>query len=515
MRNYMQISSKTTIFQGLPLPERDCWLSGYSALISAYQLKTPLPLKLSAIGPQHKRYDVERWSIFTPRYKPTDTLGGHLTFALKYEGIDLAVLHALFKKIDPDELESWIKSEPMGQYTRKIWFLYEWLTNAKLQISDAKKGNFVDVIDENQQFGGPMEISRRHRVRNNLPGVQAFCPLVRKTDKLKRFIELQLDKLAIEKTKAVHKDIINRAAAFLLLQDSRASFEIEKEHPTRNRVERWGKVIGEAGVSPLSIDEIERLQSILIEDKRFVFLGLRNEGGFIGVHDRTTHLPMPDLISAKPEDLLLLMNGLINTSQRFAKEKMDPIVLAAMVSFGFVYIHPLADGNGRLHRYLIHHIIAKQGFSPRNFIFPISAVLLDRIDEYRQVLESFSHPRLEFIDWRPTKHGNVEVVNETIDLYRYFDATREAEFLYDCVFQTIQETLPKEIEYLEKYDKMKIVITERFDMPDYLIDLLIKFLQQNNGKFSKRARQKEFKSLSEKEVLELESSFFEIFGEEK
>jgi Fic family protein len=508
----MQISSKLSVFQGLALPEEGCWIVGYSALINAYQLKVPPPLVMAAIGPQHKKYQRDRWSIFTPRHKPLDTLAGHLTFALKYEGVDLGVLHALFKKASTTDLTSWIESEPVGQYSRRIWFLYEWLTDTKLSLPDAKKGNFVDIIDENQQFAGPIEISKRHRVRNNLPGIQNFCPLVRKTEKLRKLIDLQLDSLAVEKTKAVHKDIINRAASFLLLQDSRASFEIEKERPTRNRIERWGKVIGEAGAHPLSIDEIERLQSILIEDNRFVFLGLRGEGGFIGMHDRITQLPIPDHISARPDDLLLLINGLMTTNRRLIKEKMiDPVVLAAMISFGFVYIHPLADGNGRLHRYLIHHILAEQGFSAKHLIFPISAVLLDRINDYKQVLEAFSQPRLEFIEWQPTSNGNIEVLNETINLYRYFDATREAEFLYDCVFQTIDDLLPKEIEYLQKYDRMKTVITESFDMPDYLVDLLITFLQQNNGRLSKRARQKELRMLSEEEAARLEAFYANIF----
>jgi Fic family protein len=508
----MQNSSIVKNFHELPLPEENCLLVGYAALIGSYKLEVPLPKRLSVIGQKHKKYETEMWLIFTPRHKPKETLAGHLTFALKYEGIDLAVLHALFKKIDPLDLTSWIELEPIGQYSRKIWFLYEWLMDLKLLLPDLKKGNYINLIDENQQFAGPTELSRRHRIKNNLPGVPHFCPLVRKTEKLKKFIKLKLDKVAIEKIKSIRKDIINRAASFLLLKDSRASFEIEKEHPSNTRAERWGKVISEAGIHALSIDEIVRLQSILIEDHRFVFLGLRNEGGFIGVHDRTTQLPIPDHISANPNDLWLLMNGLIDTNRRFIKTKnIDPVVLAAIISFGFVYIHPFIDGNGRIHRYLIHHILAEQGFSSKNFIFPISAVMLDHIEEYKQVLESFSRSRLRFISWRPTKNGNLEVLNETIDLYRYFDATKEAEFLYDCVLQTIEDILPKEMDYLEKYDRMKTAIIERFDMPDQLIDLLIKFLQQNNGKISKRARQKEFKALSEQESQEIEMLFTEIF----
>ena len=101
---------------------------------------------------------------------------------------------------------------------------------------------------------------------------------------------------------------------------------------------------------------------------------------------------------------------------------------------------------------------------------------------------------------RPTKSTNLEVLNETIDLYRSFDAatefdaTTEAEFLYSCVLQAIEAIFPKEIKYLENYDQMKIAIIKKFDMPDHLIDLLINFLQQNNGKLSKRARHKKFKT---------------------
>lgn len=43
---------------------------------------------------------------------------------------------------------------------------------------------------------------------------------------------------------------------------------------------------------------------------------------------------------------------------RFAKSIYDP-VLAAGIAFGFVFIHPFEGGNGRIHRYLIHHVLAK------------------------------------------------------------------------------------------------------------------------------------------------------------
>jgi Fic family protein len=71
---------------------------------------------------------------------------------------------------------------------------------------------------------------------------------------------------------------------------------------------------------------------------------------------------------------------------------------AALISFGFVFIHPFVDGNGRLHRYLIHHVLAKKNFSEQGIIFPVSAAMLNQINDYRICLESFSKPLLEFIE---------------------------------------------------------------------------------------------------------------------
>lgn len=511
IKKYNIHSHPVSLFRGRSLPESEAWLAGYAALIHTFDLKGPLPEKLAAISHQHKRYDTHEWSIYTPRYKPEDTLESHLTFALKHEGIDLLILKLLFQTIDPHAIEAWVRAEPTSQYGRRIWFLYEWLMGKALNIPDLNTSNFVDLLDEKKYYVGPSEVSKRHRIRNNLTGVQAFCPLIRRTEKLDKYMDRQLRQLAHEKIGAIHPDVLARAAAFLLLKDSRASFAIEGEHPGKNRAERWGKAIGQAGLLPLSTQELIRLQSIVIEDRRFVPMGLRKEEGFIGMHERSTGTPMPDHISARHQDLSVLMEGLINSYQRLKEGDLDPILYTSLISFGFVFIHPFADGNGRIHRYLIHHILAEMGFTPKGIVFPVSTVILEHIEEYRRVLESYSRPRLEFIEWKPTPNGNVEVLNDTMDLYRYFDATQQAEFLYECVWQTIDKILPEEIHYLEKYDQLKTAINQRFDMPSYLIDLLIRFLQQNNGVLSKRAREKEFTALSIDECRELEKMYLDVF----
>ncbi len=239
--------------------------------------------------------------------------------------------------------------------------------------------------------------------------------------------------------------------------------------------------------------------------------GCRVEGGFVGDHDRATGMPVPVHISARAEDLESLLSGLMETCQLLVESDYDSVLVATLIAFGFVFIHPFEDGNGRIHRYLFHHVLVEKGFVPKGLVFPVSAVILERIDDYRQTLEHYSKPRLDFIEWRPTDKGNVEILNETINLYRYFDATRQAEFFFECVEETVNKTLPDEVSYLKKHDLINDFIKNYIDMPDKTVDLLIRFLGQNNGTLSIRARDKEFRKLTEDEVQAIERKYEEVF----
>lgn len=503
-------SQEITVFHNRTAPEPGI-LAGYGAIIAANSLNTPIPDKLAIISKKHKRYSTDDWEVLTPRHAPGDTLPEHLVFALKYEGIDLGVLKSLFIKVPSKTILELIKKEPTSQYTRRIWFLYEWLTDKKLELPDLKTGNYVDVLDPKIQYPGPSKNSTRHRVRDNLPGVRDFCPLIRKTEQLDSYIESKLNERAENSLNALHRDVTTRAAAFLLLKDSKASYAIEGESPPQNRMQRWGKVIGQAGNNELSKDELLRLQQIVIESARFIKLGWRDQGGFVGEHDRTHGTPIPDHISAKWEDLDTLLDGLIETNNKLQNSDFDPVLMATIIAFGFVLIHPFVDGNGRIHRYLIHHVLAKRGFAKKNLIFPVSAAILQRITEYKEVYDHYTETRIDLIEWKPTPDNNVEVLNETIDLYRYFDATKMAEFLYSCVEQTIDEIIPDEVEYLGKYDDFKYKLEQSFEMPDKMVALLVRFLEQGNGILSKRAKDREFNMLSEIEIKEIENLYSMIF----
>lgn len=501
-------SGSVTIFHERWLPEEAIPV-GYAALIHAYELAVPVPRTLAAIGPRHKVYEDDGWRIFTPRHQPANTLDAQLTFSLRYEGLDLAVLKALFRATGPDPIAEIVRAAPTGSYARRIWFLYEWLLQEQLDLPDAATGAYAPVVDPERQWAIVGSNSTRHRVKNNLPGTPDFCPMIFRTPELNALVSRNLAAQARALVADVPADLLARTAAFLLLKDSRSSFEIEGEDPPQDRIQRWGQVIGQAGRRAIDLEELLRLQRIVIGDARFVRLGLRIEGGFVGEHDRNIGTPIPDHISARHQDLEKLTNGLTAFDRMVAPE-LDPVVAAAVLAFGFVYIHPFEDGNGRLHRFLIHHVLAARGFNPQGIVFPVSAVILDRIEDYRRTLESYSQRLLPLIRWTATERGNVEVLNETVDFYRFFDATPHAEFLFSCVARTIDVDLPAETAFLAGYDTFKKRVSALIDMPDRVMDLLFRFLRQNNGTLSKRAREREFAGLTDNEAAEIQSIYEEI-----
>jgi hypothetical protein len=519
MTNSAHFSFKALVFNGKQAPEEGT-IVGYAAIIEKLGLPIPMPYQTCLISSHNKRYNDSDWNVFPFSYMPNDTVAipiitslyNHLVFALKYEGVNLLVFKYLTKCYSEDKLTELVNHEPTGQYSRRIWFLLEWISNKELpKKQNLVKKSYIPLLKESIHCTINGIKSPRHLVINNLPGNRDFCPLVFKTEKIKKYLSANLADKNKRYVKTLHKDLLQRASAFLLLKDSKASFTIEGESPKSKRAARWGQAIRQAGTRVLSKEELLRLQQLVIESKRFTKMGFRRQGGFVGDHDRISGAPIPDHISAQWQDVEQLTGGLISAGKLLEDSDFDAIMAAAIIAFGFVIIHPFVDGNGRIHRYLIHHILAKKKFSEQGIIFPVSASILNRIDEYRKVLQSYSHPILDFIEWKETRDHNIEVLNETIDYYRYFDASKFAEFLFDCVDDTIENIIPEEINYLLKYDEFIHYIDNEFEMPDKMVADLLRFLEQNNGKLSKAKKDKFFPALTDKEVQNIETQFDLIF----
>lgn len=86
------------------------------------------------------------------------------------------------------------------------------------------------------------------------------------------------------------------------------------------------------------------------------------------------------------------------------------------------------------------------------------------------------------------------------------------EFLYSCAQQTVEKTIPQELVYLEKYDLLKEYPDFHFEMPDKTVALLVRFLEQGNGKLSERVNTSEFPVLNTEEIKAIETKFQEVFN---
>jgi len=255
------------VFQEKTIPH-GAQLAGWALFAQHFAIPAPVR-RPSCVSEQHVRGShrhEEEWSLFDKRYWPGDTFAGHLGFALRHEPIDLLILKRAFDAAPAQEVEGLVRAAPTSILARRAWYFYEALTGRTLDVEDAPNAAAIDLLDAEEYFTGRRRLSKRHRVRDNLLGTGRFCPVIRRTESLKELVALDLSQKARETVGRTGAHLVARATSFLLLSDSRASFEIEGERPPRNRVERWGRAILQAGKHPLTMEEILRLQRVLIED---------------------------------------------------------------------------------------------------------------------------------------------------------------------------------------------------------------------------------------------------------
>jgi hypothetical protein len=145
-------------------------------------------------------------------------------------------------------------------------------------------------------------------------------------------------------------------------------------------------------------------------------------------------------------------------------------------------------------------------------LFPVSAAIVRDRRAYDVALETFSKTILPFIDWHWTASKEIEVENDTADLYRYFDATPLVEFLYAKAAETVRKDLKEELGFVAVYDGALAAVQEIVDMPDRRAGLLVRLCLQNGGKLSK-AKRGEFKELADEEVGAIENAIQAVMAE--
>ena len=469
-------------------------------------LNVPSPAVESYIaeGARRTEFDGSQVLEYYPRrYETPDTAVSHLRFTLRNEAFDIGLLVAAIRAIPPTDIEAWVRSQPTGGYGRRAWYLYETFTGKTLDLEDVRIGNYVPLLDTAKHFVGFPQRSRRHRVADNLLGTAGFCPTVRRTWRLKDRMQERFDQAARSLLQSVDPIVLTRAVNYLFSKETRCTFEIEGETASSSRAARFVAALTTAAeFDAADKSALVDLQRSIVEP-RYAARDWRDSQVFVG-RTRGGFREHVDFVCPRPQDVPELMEAWTAMTRRVLSSDLHAIVAAAVIAFSFVFIHPFVDGNGRIHRFLLHHVLSKLGYSPSGVIFPISASIVRNLPEYDSVLQSFSKPLSRYVDWHWTPDLELVVDNDTADQYRYFDATRFAEYLFDRVEDTLREDLREELKFVAIFEKAFGAVRQVVEMPDRRASLFVRLCMQNAGRLSARKRE-QFSELSDAEVSGMEA----------
>jgi hypothetical protein len=481
------------------------WI-GYRWLIERYGLTITQPLPVeTAIGRTRATLSdghTERRTVQEP-LRPEATTAAHVAFALKHEGVHLETLSRLFAVLVPEELETWLRDEPKGQYSARAGFLYEALSGRQLDVPDRRSGNYFALLDSTRELTAHEPINNtRWRVRDNLLGDVRFSPQVYLTPETQAAITLDVGQRVRQLEGQFSRELVMRSAVWLTVKESRASFAIEHEENKRDRIQRFATVLEQRtgqSADPLDPNELEALQREILGPNALHY-GLRHSPIFVGESGRFGR-EVVHYIAPPGEEVSSILEGLRTLLKR--TRGLSPVARAALISFGFVYLHPMIDGNGRISRFLINDILRRDGALSAPYIVPISAVL-QRPDlrplSYDGVLEVFSRALMRhyqghwsFGEEKQASDGvryNLEfdAYPDALHAWRYPDLTRHVRFIADALELTIEQEMRAEAQYLQQHTAARERLKTIIEGPDPILDRIIRSVRQSRGVISGKLR---------------------------
>lgn len=502
---------------------------GFKALAAQYDIALTQPLRVdSTIGASRMSRDTgdQIENRYPAAYHPSDDFAGHFEFGLKYEEIHLEFFARLFAVTGPQPIEAWCKNEPFGQYARRTGFFYEWLTGQQLDVPDVTNGGYIDAIAADHYLTRTKATRvRRWRINNNLPGTVDFCPMVRRTPAIQEALQFDLGAELHELDRTYGADILLRTASWLTFKESRASFLIEKEADQADRIQRFAHVIAQyCGhiQDPLSDKSLHILQAAILGHDAFG-LGLRRSPVFVGqatMRENIVHYIAPHF-----DDLTSMLEGLNAFEQ--ATRGAESLARAAVLAFGFVYIHPMRDGNGRIHRFLINDTLVRDKAMPDGVILPVSATITSSTEfrsGYDRALEVFSRPFmrryatayrfgevLTYEDGTPSNFIFEDYDNARF-AWRYPDLTEHVLYTARVVAHTVRAEMAEEAKVLMVFQRALEQLKDVVEMPDQDANRIIRSVKDNNwtisGKLKKQYPQLEDERRAAR-ILEAVRSAFE------
>lgn len=477
-------------------------LAGYTYLVQELGISLPpLGMELAKGGKSKDEthsYGSVKIKILAKSKRTGLGIFENIETAINYQGVRLAYLVPIFEKIDLQGLSLFIKKRPKSVVRRCIWYLYEWLMSEELEIENSLS-NYAMLLDNKYYFTASNGIrNSRTRIVNNLLGNKKFCPMVRKTPKILSKADKNIMEIAQTQLNRVHSSInpeqLGRSIEYLYTKETKSSSAIENETLSADKMRRFYRVLKTSGAINLGKRRLIDIQNEIVRSAKKDD-DYRVEEIYVGETRLTWQDGLEEnihFIGPKYNQVPSMMEGLLKMHQDIMVEgSLSPLIHASIISFGFVYIHPFSDGNGRIHRYLIHDILKSRTSTEQDFIIPVSATILQRSREYDDILEKVSKPIMALIKYDiDEKDHSIAIKNDIHYMYRYPDLTEHVEFLFEMMETSILEDLIQEVLYIIKYDAVKQVIEERFDIPNKELNLFIQLALQNNGKISNKKRKR-------------------------
>ncbi len=413
----------------------------------------------------------------------------HLEFALKHQGTELEILQAVCSVLDPGQIEYRLNASPNGKYIRTIAALFEAFSGKALKAGSTT-APYVNLFDRKSYICGKDRFQKKFRVNFNGIGDMDFCPVIRRTDALEKLLDrdvfADLDAF-VESVGGLGN--LDRALGWAYLDETRSSFAIEHERPSEDKSKRFVQLLkGAHEKRALSEAYLTELQRATIANPFFEAVSFRHEqnwlqqGGRLRASSISYLPPRPDEVEPLMDAFMAFANG---------EPDIDPLIKAFVVSFGFVFIHPFMDGNGRISRFLAHHSLCRSGKLEQGLILPISVAMARHEAQYLAALQSVSKPIRDLWNVIIIDDDKIDATfHASADPYRYWDATDCVQFGIQMTHHALDTFLIKESDYLTRYDAVYDRVNARFDVVDKDLHALIRMAHSNGGTLSANKRKK-------------------------
>lgn len=461
---------------------------GYSRLIHHLEL-TAVPLRYKAVIEPVTRVQLIGHTLAVPAAMAPepDNLLEHVLFALKHEGINLAVLAQALPFIPAEHFESAFTQAPNGIYVRKACYLWEMFTGKQLDQAARIRVPYAPLFDPQRYITRPGPRNQKWRIEFNGLGDFTYCATVERTPVITGLLEHDI----LSRAKAFMAELppvmMDRALNWAYLHETKDSFAIEREAPSESKSRRFIQLLRQAHErQPLTEEYLVALQNATLSNPLDSAAAFRHEQNYLSDSSQgaagVTYLPPPPALCRE------LMESLMGFANE-APSQIDPLVCAAIISFGFVLIHPFLDGNGRLSRFLIHQALCRAGALENGLLLPVSVAMKHQELRYLEALQSFSRPVRDFweVQWIDFGKYSFEFKGHEA-VYRYWDATPCVAFTLDMARMALEVELQKEADFLASYDAVYRAVDNQYDVRGSDLANLVMMCLTNDGIVSRNRR---------------------------